>query len=218
MINDVHMESYSRISEQSLSWSGSVSIGAFSYVVQGAFVEGCDIGRFCSIATGVRVMGKNHPLDRISTSTWSYGHNIFDLMKQDFDVEVKQDRKFGGDKKTIIDHDVWIGEFATIKRGIKLGLGSIVGANSVVTKDVPPFAIVGGNPAKILKYRFNDVVIGRLIKSKWWEFNPKTLARLDMTDIYAFLDEIETQELHYDYPKYNLKEILTRIEKVNEII
>lgn len=75
-------------------------------------------------------------------------------------------------KKTVIGHDVWIAASAIIKQGVKIGNGAVIGANSFVNKDVPPYAIVVGSPAKILKYRFNQKQIEIIEESKYWEFSP----------------------------------------------
>lgn len=118
--NRVTAEAYSRIPEAALSWDAPVCIGAFSYISPGGVLPGCDIGRYTSIATGVRLMGANHPTDRISTSTWSYGDRVKDIVLRDFGVAITQSRKMPPAKRTKIQNDVWIGEFATLKRGVTL--------------------------------------------------------------------------------------------------
>ena len=206
--NDVYVEAYARISEDSLKWDESVSIGAFSYAVQGSFLEGCDIGRFCSIATGVKVMGKNHPLDRVSTSTWSYGSFVADLVKSDFNVAISQNRKFPTSPRTSIGHDVWIGESVIIKRGVNIGNGAIIGANSLVSKDVPPYAIVAGNPAKLIRYRFDEATITELMNIKWWDMDVSVFADISMVDISFFINEIKNRTANVaTYMKVNMKNI-----------
>jgi acetyltransferase-like isoleucine patch superfamily enzyme len=206
--NDVLVENYSRISEDSLKWDESVSIGAFSYVVQGSFVEGCDIGRFCSIASGVRVMGKNHPLDRVSTSTWSYGKLVSDIVKADFNVEINQNRRFPASPRTSIGHDVWIGESVVIKRGVNIGNGAIVGANSVVTKDVPPYAVVAGNPAKLIRFRFVDDIITKLMDLNWWDMEVTSFADVPMDDVSLFINQLANKAIkRSSYSPKNMKDI-----------
>lgn len=211
--NKVYVEQYARIPEASLTWNEPVTIGAFSYIVQGSMLEGCNIGRFCSIATGVRVMSEGHPTDRITTSTISYGSNVFDLIKKDFGVEIMQNRKIAKSPSTVIEHDVWIGENATIKRGITIGVGSIVAGSSVVVKDVPPYAIVGGNPAKLIRYRFSEDIIERLINSKWWDLHPSCFANLDFSDIDGFLTGLPENKMLSDYESYELGEIFNEFSK-----
>ena len=121
------------------------------------------IGRYCAIARGVEFVmnGANHMLDCLTT----YPFEIIDEFKG-------LSRSFGdrgnrGD--TVVGNDVWIGQDATILPGVHIGDGAIIGANSVVAKDVPPFAIVVGNPAQIKKFRFDDETINLLLELKWWD-------------------------------------------------
>lgn len=187
--NAVAAEPYARISEAALAWDAPVRIGAFSYVTPGASMAGCDIGRFCSIASGARVMSEGHPMDRASTSTWSYGQGVQELVQQDFGVKVRQQRQFPAAARTTIGHDVWIGEMATLKRGITLHTGCVVGAHALVTRDVPPYAVVAGNPARVVKHRFEPPLIEALLASAWWELHPAQLAPLDMCEPAAFAAE-----------------------------
>lgn len=191
VINSVVAESYSRVPESFLQNNGKVEIGAFSYVVQNSFLENCIIGRFCSIAANVKLMSEGHPIDRVSTSTWSYGNNINNIVRSDFGCEINQNRKILFSDKTVIQNDVWIGEGAIIKRGVTIGHGSVIAGYSVVVKDVPPYSVVGGNPAKIIKYRFNDDLVKKLVETKWWDLEPNVLAQLDMCNIDSFIDKVE---------------------------
>lgn len=210
--NVVVAEEYSRFPESSLSWSLPLKIGAFSYIVQGSMLEDCTIGRHCSIATGVRVMSEGHPIDRVTTSTLTYGNNIKEIFLNDFGITPIQNRDIKKSKETIIGNDVWIGEHSTIKRGIKIGDGAIVAANSLVVKDVPPYAIVGGNPAQVIKYRFNNSIREKLISSQWWKFSPNVLCQFNLCDIHKFLYQLEhhsNENPSYLYKTYNItKEIL----------
>jgi len=81
-------------------------------------------------------------------------------------------------KRTIIENDVWIGSRAIIKQGVKVGTGAVIGMGSIVTKDVVPYAVVGGNPAKLIKMRFSEEMVARLLKSKWWEYPDEQLLKL----------------------------------------
>lgn len=129
------------------------------------------IGKFTSIANGVEfIMGAaNHPIS--SFSTYIFGEYSTDwLQKQGM---TKKDMPDKGD--TVIGNDVWIGRKATIMPGVKIGDGAIIGAQAVVTKDVPAYAIVGGNPAKLIRYRFDETTIAFLKDLKWWDFSPKQL-------------------------------------------
>lgn len=129
------------------------------------------IGKFTSIANGVEIImgAANHPIQ--SFSTYIFGEYSEEwLHKQGM---TKKDMPDKGD--TIIGNDVWIGRQAMIMPGVTIGNGVIIGARSLVTKDVPPYAIVGGNPAKVIRYRFDEETINFLEDLKWWDFSPEQL-------------------------------------------
>lgn len=122
------------------------------------------IGKYCSIGSGaVFVMAGNqgHRTDWVSTFPFYYQANIFKNAKNPY-------QKVGN---TTIGHDVWIGSEAMIMSGVNIGTGAVIAARAVVTKDVPPYAIVGGNPIEIIKYRFSKEKIAQLLKLKWWNWN-----------------------------------------------
>ncbi len=120
------------------------------------------IGKFCQIATGVRFVmnGSNHSMQGIST----YPFKVFGKSWKDASMEVVSK----GD--TIIGNDVWIGNSVTIMQGIKIGDGAIIGTNALVTKDIAPYTIVGGNPAALIRKRFDEHQIDLLLKAKWWDW------------------------------------------------
>lgn len=139
-------------------------IGSYSYLGKDCLVQNTSIGKFCSIANDVLIGLGNHPLDLLSTSPLFYRlHNPLQikLIKEDLDIIEY--------RSITIGNDVWIGTRSIIMDGVSIGHGAVVAANSVVTKDIPPFAIVGGVPAKIIKYRFEEKKIAEVIESKWWE-------------------------------------------------
>lgn len=139
------------------------------------------IGDFCSIATNVRIfLGGNHKIQRVST--WICTEEDLPAIGSNGDVT--------------IGNDVWVGFGATIMSGVTVGDGAVIAANALVTKDVPPYAIVGGNPAKIIKYRFTEEQIKRLIDIGWWNWsdlmisqNIRLLFNSDLTD--EVLDQME---------------------------
>ncbi len=127
------------------------------------------IGKFCQIATGVRFVmnGSNHAMNGVST----YPFKVFggEWSKASLDVKCKGD--------IVIGNDVWIGNSATIMQGVKIGDGAIIGTNSLVTKDVEPYTIVGGNPAREIRKRFDDETIMLLLKLKWWDWEIDRITR-----------------------------------------
>jgi len=136
-------------------------IGDYSYTGPFTVIMHSQIGKFCSISWGVTIGAGEHDHSKITTHDFLY--NIgYDLNNG----EVAYDRF---EKKMLIGNDVWIGTNATIVRGVSVGNGAVIGANSVVTKDIPPYAIVAGCPAKVIKYRFSEDIVERLQALKWWD-------------------------------------------------
>ena len=131
------------------------------------------IGKFCSIACGVRFLfnSANHTLSSLSTYTFPLFYEEWDLKQQD--VVNSWDNK--GD--IIIGNDVWIGYEAVILAGVTIGDGAIIGTRAVVTKDVPPYTIVGGVPAKPIKKRFSEETISALLEIQWWNWSEERIAR-----------------------------------------
>lgn len=144
------------------------TIGRYSYVGKRSSLVNADVGAFCSIASDVCVGMGTHDLSKLSTSplfTEKYngtGHSWVEQTPFPFE-------------KVTVGNDVWIGERTMIMGGKNIGDGAVIGAGAVVTKDVPPYAIVGGVPAKVIKYRFPDDVIARLEESKWWNLPDEML-------------------------------------------
>jgi len=130
-----------------------------------------DIGSFCSIANGVIIGGGMHPVEWLSTSPVFYAGR--DSVNAKFSTHKREPNE-----KVFIGHDVWIGQNALIKQGVNIGVGAVIGMGSVVTKDVIPYSIVAGNPAKIIRMRFTDEIADRLIKSSWWDLEESLLEQL----------------------------------------
>lgn len=138
-------------------------IGNYSYCGQNCIIQNTTIGNYCSIANDVMIGLGKHPLDFFSTSPLFYRKN------NPLRLEVISENKNFEEYKPIeIGSDVWIGAKVIIMDGISIGHGAVVAAGAVVTKDVPPYAIIGGVPAKIIKYRFSDEKIENFLQSKWW--------------------------------------------------
>src|SRR5690606_8612355 len=127
------------------------------------------IGNFCSISWGVTIGPANHDYSKLTTHDFLY--NDFYGIKP-IDSSAAYDRF---SKKTIVGNDVWIGTNSTILNGLNLGDGVVIGANTIVTKDIPPYSIVVGNPGRIVKMRFDKNIIDELLDLKWWEFPISTI-------------------------------------------
>lgn len=188
-----YMEEYSAF----LSGYSQCQIGMFSYTWSN-MPEVVSIGRYCSIAKGLTFTGVEHPLDRISTSSFTYDSNfiIYRNSNEKYNNGEFKTKGFksshGSLEQTSIGNDVWIGADVTIKRGVKIGTGAIIATKSLVTKDVPPYAIVGGVPAKIIRYRFDHFTIGRLLEIGWWRYNFSDFKGIDFNlEINDYLDKLE---------------------------
>lgn len=164
-----------------------VSCGAFSFV-QSMFGPPTRIGRYCSISWAVSIMAGDHPTSHISTHPFTYRDYFERRIKQDFG-ESASIAKFNADRgPVVIGNDVWIGQNVLLRNGVNIGHGAVVAAGSVVVKDVPPYAIVGGNPAKIIRYRFDENTIEKLLSSSWWDYHCKDFSGLQVADPNEFVD------------------------------
>ena len=170
------------------------ALGAFSYSHSG-LDQAISIGRYCSLAANVELMGAAHPWEWASSSPFSYDpHPIPGFLAYMRDVQAEPIMLHPiphEEKRVDVAHDVWIGAGALFSRGVTIGTGAVVGARSVVTRDVPPYAIVAGAPARIVRYRFPEALIDRLLRSGWWRFAPDMLHRLDVREPERFLDRFE---------------------------
>lgn len=144
------------------------SIGDHTYIQKNSNINYADIGKFCSIASNVYIGLGIHKIDSVSSHPAFYYAPL--LVKSYF-----HNKNFSPYLKTKIGHDVWIGTNALIKDGIKIGTGAVIAAGAVVTKDVPEYAVAGGVPAKIIKYRFSKNIIKKLLKIQWWDQSDKWL-------------------------------------------
>lgn len=164
----------------------NVTMDRYSFCGYNCEISNCQIGSFCSIANGVIIGGGMHPVSWVSTSPVFYEGR--DSVKTKFST-----KKRAPVKTTIIGHDVWIGQNVLVKQGVTIGIGSIVGMGSVVTKDVEPYTIVAGNPARVIRKRFDNKIINNLLKSEWWNFNNDKLKKYSkyITSPADFLNALE---------------------------
>lgn len=191
----------------SIKWMSiekSLQMGAFSYAVSGYYFA-AKIGRFTSIGEMVQVGRGNHPTNWFSSAPIFYQEfsNIYNKVDKSVISNAGLEHIKKGTfshssapsvvKSVLIGNDVWIGHGAFILPGIRIGDGAIVGANSVVTKDVPPYSIVVGNPARVVKHRFPDDIVQRFMQLKWWDYTLGSLGEIPIDDVNRSLDAIESR-------------------------
>lgn len=150
--------------------------------------SGVEIGRYCSVARFCELGVAEHPSSFLSSASSQYSTALF---KGHSDFAFKRKSVFQGNQHTRIGHDVWIGAKGVIKTGVTIGHGAIVAGLSFVNKDVPPYAIVGGIPAKIIRYRFDEKIIEQLLSLEWWELSPIQMANVSFSDINLAISQIK---------------------------
>lgn len=164
------------------------NLGKYTYLGDRILIwnrEETTIGKFCSIATDVAIGAFKHPISTLSMHPFVYVKEA-EVVPDEIRLEQPLTHFHDiGAKKVLIGNDVWIGTKATIMPGITIGDGAVVGSNAVVTRDVPPYAIVVGVPAKIIKYRFNEETINDLLELKWWDYPEKFIKTLPFEDVNA---------------------------------
>lgn len=189
-------------------------IGAYSYLGgRETFIRHVStIGRFCSIASNIVSGQVEHPTDFLSASPVLTGFEEFGDLSQFYGANRtmvdKATNAIGNSmsnriEKISIGNDVWIGEGVFIRRGVKIGDGAIVAARSVVTKDVAPYAIVGGAPAKVIRFRFEQQVIDALLGLQWWNYGLSAIKGADFTDVYQAIPVIERNIASGDAQPYS---------------
>jgi acetyltransferase-like isoleucine patch superfamily enzyme len=139
-------------------------IGCHSYVGAGSQLQNCTVGRFTSIGPGCRVGLGRHP-----SSEFVSTHPIFYSPRKQTGITFADKSYFDEYRPTTLGNDVWLGANVLVSDGVTIGDGAIVAAGAVVAEDVPPYSIVGGVPAKLIKRRFTDEQIARLLAFRWWE-------------------------------------------------
>lgn len=175
-------------------------IDDYSYISFSCTINGCFIGKFCSIASGVKIGIGMHPTNFISTSP------LFYAPSNPLRYKLTHQLSFTEHSQVHIGHDVWIGTNVVILDGVTIGNGAIIGANSVVVKDVASYSIVGGVPAKEIKKRFNNHLIERLNTIKWWDLPTDFFRKNRVREIFSNpMDENAVDTLAALIKEYNLK-------------
>ena len=201
------------------------SAGAFTYSENG--VTAAAAGRYCSIAHSFSVMGERHPMEEVTTSSFTYfyhphankpqflrGHE--QLLGNAYPPKPPAIRTAALPK---LEHDVWVGQQVIIQRGVTLRTGCVIGAGSVVTKDVPPYTIVAGNPARPIRTRFSRELCERLLGTQWWNYHPRVLFQFDRADPERFCASIEQalaagQLEPLPIKSLNWKDVLAKLDEV----
>lgn len=176
-------------------------IGYGTYIGENTQLANCKIGRYCSIGSNVKVISATHPTQKfVSTSPMFYstlkqtGCTYCEINKFDEFLLVEN-------RCAIIGNDVWIGDGVTIKGGVRIGDGAIIAMNACVTKDVPPYAIVGGVPSKIIRYRFTPTQIKDLLSIAWWNLPEEWIIKNAhlFSNIDDFLISFKNEDFTCDY-------------------
>ena len=163
-----------------------VNFGDFTYIANGAKISKTTIGKFCSIGSSCQIGLGKHP-----SNTFVSSHPIFFSTLKQAQITFVDKNYFDEFEKITIGNDVWLGANVIVIDGVNISDGAIVAAGSVVTKDIPPYAIVGGVPAKIIRYRFEKNEIEKLLKLEWWDKDIEYLKNnfKKFHDVRAFLNE-----------------------------
>jgi phosphonate metabolism protein (transferase hexapeptide repeat family) len=148
-------------------------VGDYSYIERQVEAIYTTIGKFCAVAANARLNALNHPMERVSQHKITYRPNEY-FAHAKVDKAFREKRQFA---RVTIGHDVWIGHGAIILPGISIGHGAVVAAGAVVTKNVEPYAVVAGVPAKRIKWRFKKLIRERIINLAWWDWQPDKLAK-----------------------------------------
>lgn len=210
----LQIETPVRLKEVRIAGPRTTKIGAFTYIERDCLLHGVSsIGRFCSIAENCVLWDNDHSIYSLSTSPYFSGRlnrwvkdycNCEQNPKQ-FEIYLNSRKKYLSNviqsAPITIGNDVWIGNGAKVLKNVHVGDGAVIGAGAIVTKDVPPYAVVAGNPAKIIKKRFSDQLIKRLLKIKWWDYGPDVVENLEYANVEATLDAIE-ERIENGFPKY----------------
>lgn len=195
--NTLKLEPYCGI----LSGNTLFDIGSFSYSWT-SLPATIEVGRYCSIAQQITIPRPRHPIDKLSSSSFMYDRG-FSIIQSHISDSGKPYSNFKANPQKampMIGNDVWIGYGASLMPGITIGDGAVIAAHSVVTKDVGPYEIVGGNPAKFIRLRFPTETIDKLMESEWWKYSFMDFSDLDIEAPERFADQF--LERKGDLPLY----------------
>lgn len=183
VVQDCRFGRYTEVGEK--VQMSDCTLDDYSYICHDGELASADIGKFANIAAMVRVNPGFHPMERPSQHHFTYRLSRYGLAEEDDEAFFAWRRR----QRVQIGHDTWIGHGVVIMPGVCIGHGAVVGSNSVVTRDVPPYAIVAGAPARVLRMRFSKEIAEALMASAWWDWDHATLAErlADFSDLRRFL-------------------------------
>ena len=188
-LHETRLGAYTEVGARTIL--NEVTMGDYSYVVNDAQITYTTIGKFCSIAAMTRINPGNHPMHRATQAHFTYRSSAYFPGESD-DTDFFDWRR---QHHVHIGHDVWIGHGAIVLPGRKIGTGAVIAAGAIVTKEVAPYTIVGGNPARVIKRRFPEAVAERLTELQWWDWDHETLRRalpdFRKLDVEAFLEKYQ---------------------------
>lgn len=168
----------------------NVTVGKYTGLNESDYIARADVGAYCSFGARTAINPFNHPTDWLSIHEFQYHPNSYDWTDEYKSLE-RLSRTPEMLPHVTIGNDVWTGHNVNILGGVNVGDGAVIAAGAVVTKDVPPYAVVAGVPAKIVRFRFSETTIARLIRSEWWDLELSELSGLPFNDVERSLDAIE---------------------------
>jgi acetyltransferase-like isoleucine patch superfamily enzyme len=166
------------------------TVGKYSGLNEHTYIARATMGAFCAIGARTAINPFNHPIDWLSIHEFQYHPHSYDWVDE-YRAMDRLSRTPEMIKTVVIGNDVWMGHNCNVLSGINVGDGAVIAAGAVVTKDVPPYAVVAGVPATVKRLRFSEAIVERLLRDRWWELELSQLSGLPFDDIERCLDAIE---------------------------
>lgn len=204
---------------ESVLLSGETRIGAWTYFNANCEMRNASVGRYCSIGQNVLINPREPVLGGLTTHPLAWDREGDEVGTMSTSPDYQQTVFTGpGDpgqqRPVVIEHDVWIGARAVISSGVTIGTGAVIGANSLVQDDVEPYTIVAGSPARVIRRRFDEPLVQRLMASRWWEYDLSALAERDYSDIPRFLDRLEAAKAEGRLEAYAQPSVVVEHERM----